>query len=124
MLRFNLVASTFAKHVQGLHKKDMEDIARARRNKKAMKKVVTLETHLVNVVATFWQSHAAAQAARDLNEVDAVRLLRAHVDIAVRKLEISDSTLILSWVDYIEKRVQAKYDGFIPHMMRIMVGRV
>lgn len=122
MLRFNLFLATLAKHVQGLHKKDLEDAARARRNKQRLNEVVTIETHLGNVVATFWHKHPVAHAARSINEVDAIRLLRAHVDIAVRKLELRDDTLILRWVDYTEKQVQDRYKDHIPFMMRIMVS--
>ncbi|KAF6818626.1 hypothetical protein CSOJ01_01791 [Colletotrichum sojae] len=120
MVRFNLVLATLAKHVQGLHNKDLEDATWARRNKQRLPEVATIETHLYNVVATFWHKHPAAHAARSINEVDAIRLLRAHVDIAVRKLELFDDTLILRWVDYTEKQVQDRYKDHIPFMMRII----
>ncbi|KAF6840078.1 hypothetical protein CPLU01_01393 [Colletotrichum plurivorum] len=122
MVRFNLVLATLAKHVQGLHKKDLEDAARARRNKQRLPEVVAIETHLYNVVATFWHRHPAPRTPRAPSTKSTLSDSCVPTSIS-RSESLSPSTIPLSCVGLITPRSRSRtvrYKDHIPFMMRIM----
>ncbi|KAF9879001.1 hypothetical protein CkaCkLH20_03234 [Colletotrichum karsti] len=76
------------------------------------------EKNLLTEVTNFWFSHNSAQAFRATDEVEAFALLRAHVNIAIRRLNIESHEKLDQWLDTTEKDVQERSGRFVPNAMK------